>query len=310
MKAYVFPVVCVVLLTVLLSPKVEAQAISCEANVGSGQQPTSLALDNNGHVWVALIQGNTLLEIQTSNCAVLRTIPLSNGTNGVAFDGTNIWVSSYYTNTISKVSASSGALLATYAVGSGPRGVVFDGTSIWVANSLSNTVTKLQPSNGALLGNFAVGAAPYFMAVNPTTNTIWVGNRNSNNVMELNQNGSILLTVATDSEPLWLAFDGTNMWVSCYNSNRVDEISPSGVVLKRIAVSGNPLGLTWDIDDGFIWGVTHGGYLFSINPSTSVVTYTFFGGSSNSGYGILYDEISRFLWSTDISGGAVVKAAP
>jgi DNA-binding beta-propeller fold protein YncE len=307
MKTCVLPVF-VVLLTVLLSPKVEAQAISCEANVGSGQ-PTGFALDNSGHIWVAFFQGNYLLEIQTSNCAVLNKISLASGPNGVAFDGTNIWVSSYYSNTISKVAANSGSLLATYAVGSGPRGVVFDGTFIWVANYNSNTVTKLQPSNGALLGNFPVGSGPFFMAVNATAKTIWVANRNSNNVMELNQGGGIQLTVATDSEPEFLTFDGTNMWVNCYNSGRVDKISPSGIVLQRISVSGNPLGLTWDVDDGLIWGVTHGGYLFSINPNTSAVSYTFLGGSSNSGYDILFDETFRFLWTTDLGGGIVVKVS-
>jgi len=262
-------------------------------------------------VWAAFNSGNYVLEISPS-CVQIRKVFVQNGPIGVAFDGTNIWVTNSTSNTVSKIDASSGSYLATYAVGSNPRGVVFDGTSIWVANYLSNTVTKLEASNGQLLGNFAVGSGPYFMSVNGTNNTIWVANRNSNNVMELNQSGGIQNTIATASQPQYLTFDGTNMWVSCYNSARVEEISSSGVVLKNISVSahGGPTGLTWDVYDGLIWGVTWGGYVYSLNPNTSAVTYYFQGGSGNNLYDIRFDTDFRFLWVTDIQASIVDEIVP
>jgi len=310
MKKYVL-FACVVFLAVFFSPKLKAEAISCQANIGSGQ-PQGLALDSSGNIWVAFNSGNYVLEISPSNCAQLRKVFVQNGPIGVAFDGANIWVTNGGSNTVSKIDASSGSYLATYAVGSQPRGVVFDGTYIWVANYLSNTVTKLQPSNGQLLGNFAVGSGPYFMAVNGTNNTIWIANRNSNNVMELNQSGAIQNTIATDSQPQFLTFNGTNMWVSCYNSAIVDEISPSGVVLKRISVSahGGPTGLTWDVYDGLIWGVTWGGYVYSINPNTSAVSYYFTGGAGHNLFDIRYDTNFRFLWVTDLQANLVDQIVP
>jgi YVTN family beta-propeller protein len=310
MKNYVL-FACVVFLAAFFSPKLKAEAISCQAIIGSGQ-PQGLAIDGNGNAWVAFNAGNYVLEISHSNCAQLAKVFVQNGPIGVAFDGANIWVTNSVSNTVSKIDASSGSYLATYPVGSQPRGVVFDGTNIWVANYLSNTVTKLQASNGQFLGNFAVGSGPYFMAVNGTNNTIWVANRNSNNVMELNQSGTIQNTIATDSQPQFLTFDGTNMWVTCYNSAKVDEISPTGVVLNRISVSahGGPTGLTWDVYDGFIWGVTWGGYVFSINPNTSAVSYYFQGGGGNNLFDMAFDTNTRFLWATDIQASVVDQIVP
>lgn len=302
---------CTALLAICLSSGLAAQAAACQAVVGSGE-PTGLTLDNNSNVWAAFFSGNYILQIQSSNCAILKKVFVESGPNGIAFDGANIWVSNFNSNTISKVNASTGALLGSFGVGSGPRGVVFDGTFIWVANYNSNTVSKIQPSNGALLGNFAVGSGPFFMAVDTANTTIWVANRNSNNVMALNQSGVIQITTATHTQPQFLAFDGTNMWASCYNSQRVDEISPSGVLLKSISVSGHnePIGIAFDSFDETIRGVTHGGYLFSVNTSTNAVTFTFFGGVSNSGYDVKFDPVFRLLWVADFGGGLVEGLAP
>jgi YVTN family beta-propeller protein len=313
MNKYTFHL-CVVLLAALVSPKLGAQTTVCQANpvLGQNEIAKGIALDGQGHAWIAFSAGNFIGEfIQESNgsCVIGQKIPIpGSGPNGIAFDGTYLWVSNYYSNTVSKVSISSSSVVGTFTVGSGPRGVVFDGTFIWVANYLSNTVTKLQPSNGAVIGTFAVGSGPYFMAVNTANHTIWVPNLNSNTVTELNQSGRIVNTISTQGEPVFLAFDGTNMWVSSYTSETVEEFSPSGAILRVVNVSsfGSPTGLTWDSVDGRIWGVSCSRYLFSIDESTGGVTGSFLGG------GNLYDIIfnGSVLYVTDIGNGVVTELNP
>jgi YVTN family beta-propeller protein len=308
MKKFVL-LVSVVLLSLFFTPKLEAQTVSCSQDVGSGQ-PTGIAVDSSGNAWVAFAEGNYVLELSPSNCGIVNKVTTETGPTAVAFDGSNIWVTNNGSSTVSKIDASSGSYLATYPVGSDPRGVVFDGTYIWVANQGSNTVTKLQPSNGAVLGNFAVGSEPFGLAVDTANTTIWVTNVGSNNLMVLNQSGTIQHTVTTGSKPEFLTFDGTNMWVNCYNSDTVEQISPSGVVLKNISVSsgGHPTGLTWDPYDGLIWGVTWGGYLYSLNPSTNAVSYSYWGGHNQ--WTVLFDSSTRFLWETNIENGIVYQVVP
>jgi len=313
MNKYAFHL-CAVLLAALVSPKLSAQTTICQANpvLDQNEQATGIALDAQRHAWVAFFAGNFIGELiqETNGSCVIGVIYVGTNPNGMAFDGTDLWVSNYGSDNVYKVSPSSSSVVGSSTVGSGPRGVVFDGTFIWVANYLSNTVTKIQPSNGAVLGTFAVGSGPYFMAVNTASQTIWVANRNSNTVTELNQSGGILNTIATQSQPQFLAFDGTNMWVSCYSSKTVEEISPSGSILRSVNVSsfGQPTGLTWDSDDGLIWGVTHSRYLYSITPSTGGVTGNFFGGSAL--FDILYDGTFNRLYVTDIGNGTVTELIP
>jgi YVTN family beta-propeller protein len=290
-------------------PNLQATTVVCEASIGSGG-PAGVVVDNNGNAWVAFDSGNYVLEISPTSCGQVAKVTVGNTPIGLAFDGTNIWVTNYKSNTVTVINANSASVVASYAVGSEPRGIVFDGTYIWVANYGSNTVSKLNPSNGALLGNFAVGTGPYSLAVDTANSTIWVANRNSNNVMALNQSGVIQHTVSTGSEPQFLTFDGTNMWVSCYSAEKVDEISSSGSLLKSVSVSshGNPTGLTWDPSDGLIWGVTWGGYTFSLNPSTSAVTYYYQGGHNL--YDMIFDTSDRFFWVTDNQDGIVIELVP
>jgi len=282
--------------------------------LGGSRQPAGMARDASGFIWVALFEASEVVKVALDGtignqqpCGVAARISVGTNPNFVAFDGTSIWVTNEGSNSVTKINPASNTVVGTYSVGSGPRGVVFDGTYIWVANYLANTVSKLDPSSGGTLGTFSVGSGPWNVAVNTNDHTIWVSNRNSNNVMKLNQSGSVLLTVATDQFPEFFAFDGANMWVSCYATQTIEEISDSGTILKRQGITGHgqPLGLAWDNVSGVLWGVTHGAYLYSFNPSTGALTYSFTGGGQN--YAILFDPTPSFvlLWVTDLSGGVI-----
>lgn len=315
-RCFYFLCSCLLLTMILQTRSTYAQTVTpvCTDNE---PQAAGIARDNNGYTWVTSFTGNYVVKLSPGTtigvgqpCVIWAKVSVGTNPNFAAFDGTYIWVTNYGSNSVTKIDPISNLVVGTYLVGSGPRGVTFDGTYIWVANYNGNTVTKLDPSNGQVLGTFSVGSAPWNVAVNTTDHTIWVANRNSNNVMKLNQSGSVLLTVATDRNPQFLAFDGTNMWVSNYSDYTIEEISPSGAILKRQSISGHgqPLGLTWDNVRGLLWGVTHGAYVYSFDPNTSALTFTFTGGGQN--YSVLFSPTSinlgsNTLWITDLSEGIV-----
>jgi len=313
MKRRIFGLASLLVTLILLTGSTRAQTIQPGCVDKEGSQAAGIARDNNGYTWVTFYGSNyvakeTLGPVRGAGepCTVWDKISVGVNPNFATFDGTYIWVSNYGSNSVTKIDPVRDLVVGTFVVGSGPRGLAFDGTDIWVANYNGNTVTKLNAANGQILGTFSVGSAPWNVAVNTTDHTIWVANRNSNNVMKLSQSGSVLLTVATDTNPQFLAFDGTNMWVSCYTTQTIEEISDSGTILKRQGIVGNgqPLGLTWDSVRGIVWGVTHGAYVYSFNPTTNALTYTFTGGGQN--YDVLFMPTNQnTLWITDLSDSTV-----
>jgi hypothetical protein len=67
---------------------------------------------------------------------------VSNGPQGIAFDGSSIWVSSFDDNSVTKVRASDGTNLGVFSVPGTPLSIAFDGANIWVTNAISNTVSR------------------------------------------------------------------------------------------------------------------------------------------------------------------------
>jgi YVTN family beta-propeller protein len=290
---------CVVLLTAFFSPKLEAQSVVCSYNIGSNSQPSGITPDGEGGAWVAYFMSNQAIRFGPG-CILKQIISLPNtNPNGIAFDGTYIWVTLESGNAVVKVNATTGAIVDSYPTGgANPRGVIFDGTAIWVANYGSNNIAKISQSTGFVLAVVPVGSGPYFLARNPSTSDIWVANRNSANVTVVSQFGAIVNTVATGSEPQFVASDGFNMWVSCYASQLVEEFSPAGALEASYAITGHgqPVGIVSTLAGPV--GVTHSGYLFAIY--NNLVHYTNLGGSD---YDIAYS--GNIFWVTDITQGIV-----
>jgi hypothetical protein len=83
---------CVLLLSMFVVAKAEAQVVtSCQRIIGQ-DQPAGLALDNvHNTVWVAFFQQAYVLEI-AQDCSIVRQVATGLHPDGVAFDGTNVWV--------------------------------------------------------------------------------------------------------------------------------------------------------------------------------------------------------------------------
>jgi YVTN family beta-propeller protein len=305
MKRYI-SVLCVVFVSMLVCDRAEALMSQSCSNPLTSQQPTGLAIDNiHNAVWVALFQAGGVVEISLSDCLTIRSVSTGLNPEGVAFDGVHVWVANLGSNSVTEIDASTGAVIATIPVGSQPRGLTYDGTYVWVANYGSNTVSRL--SSPVL--TFTVGSGPYFLAYNSADNNIYVPNRNSNTVTVLSKNGVPVRTIATDSQPQFVAQGaGFDMWVSCYSSQKIDRISGGAVVQAVSAPHSGPTGITLD-PRGFLYGVTNSGYTYGINLSTGLVfDDTFRGGSNHAHFDAAF--FGTFLWVTDFGGGAAVKLIP
>jgi sugar lactone lactonase YvrE len=236
----------------LASSGTPAPAVRLGATAGSLSDPTGLAFDASGNLWVANTGANTLVGYSASQLA-------SSG-------------SPKPTVTIGAVSGSLHA----------PIGIAFDaGGDLWVANSLGNTVVEFMPSQLAASGSpqptVTLSAkansinGPVMLAFQPT-GVLWVTNGDLSqntvvafSVIALAATGSPtpLVTLSTHAgslqNPAGLAFDaGGNLWISNIASSSVIEFAPSQIVstgspAPNTTITGtsliNPFGLAFDPHD-------------------------------------------------------------
>ena len=231
-----------------------------------GSNPTNVAIDSSGNVWVANYGGNSVTEISNANDSV-TTFKVGTNPHGIVIDSSgNVWVTNQGDNTVAKLS-SAGTLLGTFPVGSGPRGIKIDSSgNAWVSNGGSNTVTKLSPA-GILLGTFQVGSGPWGLSIDSSGN-VWTANYGSpsalgNTVTKLSPAGTLLGTFTVGSGPHSVRIDPSgNAWVSIAGSdtapgNTVTELSSSGAVIGTFTVGSEPHGIAID-SSGIVWVANYG----------------------------------------------------
>ena len=233
-----------------------APDVTLTSNGSSLSDPTGLAFDVDGNLWVANYAYNTLVEFKAAQLAAAGFVggsvsptpavtlsPSLEQPTGIAFDaGGNLWVANAGNSTLQEFTASqlgaSGAPVAARGFGAGylngPAGLAFDAAgNLWVANEAANGLLVLSPSQ-LTSGGIATG-------------------------------GRLLATGSSLSAPVGLAFDATgDLWVSNYLGDTVVEFTPSQLAVAaaggstaptpNVVVSGrslaSPVGLAFDPPQG------------------------------------------------------------
>ncbi len=236
-----------------------------------GNNPSGIAIDSNGNIWVTNYTDSTVTELcgsNTANCPAGITtgqqIGLAHpvgGTNpsGIAIDGYgNLWIANYGSSNVTELN-SSGTLIGgpfTADVGVNPTSIVIDATGlIWVTNQGSNFVTLLNSSGGAVAEyTLPVGiTAPNGMAVGGV-NLVWVtwvagtgtASAPGTAVTGIAASGSLYgpFGVSQSGKPVQyqpssVAIDQNNfVWVTNQLSNSVSELNTTGTVLGVFPPSG------------------------------------------------------------------------
>lgn len=156
-------------------------------------------------------------------------------------------------------------------------------------------------SIGTLLGTYTVGSSPNSAVFDPSTNSIWTANRNSNNVTKLSaSDGSLIGTYSVGSQPEGIVFDpSTNsIWTANNGSNTVTKLSTTdGSLVGTYPVSDYPYAITYD-------SFTHSIWALSSNSTTTVSKLLATDGSLVGSYvipgqwggSIAFDSYTNSLW--------------
>ena len=101
-----------------------------EGSVHLAGRPVDLVLDG-GHLWVADMVDNQVVEVDAGTLAVVRSVPVA-GPSGLAVLDGAVWVTSVSGNTLTPVDAASGVAGTPIAVPSGAVRVAAGFGALWV----------------------------------------------------------------------------------------------------------------------------------------------------------------------------------
>ena len=185
--------------------------------------PTMIAYDNNGSMWVADYgQINMITKINVSTGTMVNyTSNLLNAPIGIAFDGVSMWVSNQIGFNVTKVNLSSMVMTNYAGTCATPWGIAYDNNgSMWVANYGTENVTKVNITNGAMKNYTGTGVHPETIAYDGNGN-MWVQNAGSNLTTKvISSTGAMTNYSGTGGNSVGIASDSN--YLSCspvLNSN-------------------------------------------------------------------------------------------
>jgi YVTN family beta-propeller protein len=89
-------------------------------------------------------------------------------------------------NTVSVINGTTNALVETIPVGLGPNGVTYNQNNgdVYVANSINGTISVISGLTNTVYSTIPIGINnnPNSVSYNPTNNTLFITNSNSNTV--------------------------------------------------------------------------------------------------------------------------------
>ena len=233
-----------------------------------GESPGGVAVNpTTNTVYVANYDSNTVSVIDGKTNTVTDTVSVGESPGGVAVNPTTntIYVANFDPNTVSVIDGKTNTVTDTVPVGSGPEGVAVNPTTntIYVTNYADNTISAITGRNYVANSDsnpisvkdsktnkvmaVLVGESPYGVAVNPTTNTIYVTNDLDSTTSVIDgKTNTVTDTVSVGESPDGVAVNPTTntIYVANYDPNTVSVISgKTNNVTDTVSVGESPQGV-------------------------------------------------------------------
>jgi len=258
---------------------------SSGAGAGQFKEPSDLAIDGEGGIWVVEVGNNRIQKFNSKGEFVFQfgSTGSANGQflapRGLALDPEgNVWIADTNNNRVQKFNSKGEFLLKFGSVGSGngqfsaPRGLAVDPAgNVWVADTGNGRIQKFN-SKGEFLLKFGSPGSGIGQFVSPQAidvdaqGNIWVVEV-LNRVQKFNPEGQFLLAFGSAGNgngqfllPRGLVVDPKgNAWVADTGNNRVQKFNSTGEVQTVFGGKGSgagqfmaPVGIALD-SAGNIW---------------------------------------------------------
>lgn len=206
--------------------EVNTNTNSVVATIPVGVNPTGIAIDpatSKAYVANHNDLSKSVSVINTASNSVTKTIPINNPPAGVAISGNRAYVTTTVNmpnGSVEVIDIGTDTVISSIPVGRDSWGIAASGSYVFVANQASDTVSVIDIAANTVVSTLNVGDDPTHLAVDPTTNRVYVANQGDNTISILAPSGtsqpstqaptayidSILPSPATQGETV--SFDG------------------------------------------------------------------------------------------------------
>src|SRR5919107_717227 len=157
---------------------------------GSFFSPTGIAYNSdNDNLYVTNRGSDTVSVINGTTNMLIDEIPLDAiAPSGIIYNAANnyVYVTNMGSNTVSVINGTTNALVETIPVGLGPNGITYNQNNgdVYVANSINGTISVISGLTNTVYNTIPIGINnnPIGVSYDPTTNTLFATNSNSNTV--------------------------------------------------------------------------------------------------------------------------------
>jgi DNA-binding beta-propeller fold protein YncE len=238
---------------------------------GQMQQPTALALDPRGNVWIAGGFGNPRIDKWKVPSPWPPTYSTAlgtkgsgngqfNGPTGVAVEpGNGVVVALDSANNTVQEFTESGAFIRKFGskgTGNGqfeaPNGVATDPKgNIWVADTSNNRIQQFTEAGAFIraVGSEGSGNGKFLYPYAVTTDAegnVWVADSGNNRIQKFSETGTYLSQFATGSEPVGIAIDAKgNVWNSNFGAGTIEAHTKTGTLVRSFGKFGEGKGELW-----------------------------------------------------------------
>ncbi len=199
-----------------------------EGSVHLAGRPVDLVLDG-GHLWVADMVDNQVVEVEAGTLAVVRSVPVATAPSGLAVLDGAVWVTSVSGNTLTPVDAASGVAGTPIAVPSGAVRIAAGFGALWVTGS-TDRLTRIVPSptggGTPRQSTVTVGRGPIGVATG--AGAVWVANAPGESVSKVDPTSlDVVQLERIGSDPLSIAVADRRVYVGFGSGRALRMVSPS-----------------------------------------------------------------------------------
>lgn len=171
-----------------------------------------------------------------------------------------LYVTNRSSNEVSVLNTSNNAVVATVPIGSWPQGIAIkqDGSKAYTADTVSDQVSVLDLTNNSVLTTIPASDDPVIPAISSDGSRVYVASHASNSVAVIDTSTDSVLTTIQDVQwwPWGIAAspDGAHVAVTLYGSGSVSVIdTATSSEIAEVPVGSNPQGIIYHPDGSRIY---------------------------------------------------------